>query len=191
VSSLAQNAPQKEINEPDWKVEKVGAQRQGKKPSPNSSLILERVIEDQIPSHIPLNVELLNLKKEDFLRKLEIKITNTSNKPIYYLRLSLLLPDVLSPNGNPISFPIKYGRTDLMSFQEPIRLSDVPILPRQSFVFKIREENLGPFERYATRKNFPLSEIKRAYLIFHLLNFGDKTGYTNTGGSPVSAIPNG
>jgi hypothetical protein len=191
ISSMAQNASQENINALDWKVKKVGPRRQGKKSEPNSALSLESVIEDQIPSHISIKVELLNLKKEGFLRKLEIKVTNISNKPIYYLNLSLLLPDVLSPNGNPIGFPLKYGRTELISFQEPIRPDDVPILPGESFIFKIPEENLGPFERFAARKKLPLSEIKKVYLIFHLLNYGDKTGFSGTGGTPIPNIPKG
>ena len=191
ISSMAQKGGQENISTTDWKIKRVGPKRQGQRNVEKESVTSESVIEDQLPGHIPIKVELLNLKKEGFFRNLEIKVTNTSNKPIYYLELSLLLPDVLSPNGNPIRFPIEYGRDELISFDEPIQSTDVPIRPGESVFFKIPEENLGPFERYASKKQLPLSEIKKVYLIFHLLNFGDKTGFSDTGGSPVPRIPRG
>lgn len=190
VSSMAQNPSNENSNQP-WKVKKVGSKRIKKADMPNPSASTERVIEDQIPSHIPIKVELKNLDKEPLLRNLEVKVTNTSNKPIYYLNLSLMLPDVLSPKGNPIGFPLKYGRAELISFQEPIHPDDKPIAPGESFIFKVSEENLGPFERFAARNKLPLSEIKQIYLMFHLLNFGDKTGFSDTGGSPIPVFQGG
>jgi hypothetical protein len=82
ISSLAQNASQQ--NKAPWKVKKVGAKRLGMKSErrdPSDSQ--ERVIEDEIPSHLPIKVELRNLEVEPMLPNLEVKVTNTSGKRLY------------------------------------------------------------------------------------------------------------
>jgi hypothetical protein len=190
VLSRARTSVQQEKALTRWKVKKVGARKLGAK-AQDELAPGERVIEDQIPSHLPVKVELKNFEVEPLLRNLEIKVTNTSDKPIYYLKLSILLPNVLSPNGNPMNFPLRYGRTDLIDFNEPVRVEDVPISSGESYIFKIPEENLRPFERLAAKKKLSRSEINIVYLLFHLLNFGDKTGFSTTGGIPIPNLHKG
>jgi hypothetical protein len=177
---------EKTASSPPWKVKKVATRRLGvKSRPPNLPASPERVIEDQVPAHLPLKIEINNLQVEPLLRNLEIKVTNISEKAIYFLELDLVLPDVLSPSGHPISFPLRYGRTRLIDFQEPLRSEDVPIQPGESFSFKIPAKNLGAFERLAARMNLPQSAIKTVYLLFQQINFGDKTGFSTSGGLPV------
>jgi hypothetical protein len=129
---------------PPWKIKKVGLRRLGvKAKEPDSFDAAERVIEDQAPSHLPIKVEINNLHVEPLLRNVEIKVTNTSSKPIYFLELDILLPDMLSPDGHPTGFPLRYGRTRLIDFQEPLRPEDAPLQPGESFVFKIPEKKSG------------------------------------------------
>lgn len=189
ISSLAQTrttSPQAQGFLP-WEVKKVGAKRLDIKARQPDLLPAQRIIEDQIPKHLPIKVELKNLELEPLLRNVEVKVTNTSSKPIYYLSMSLMLPDVLSSDAYPIGFPSKYGRIDLISFREPLRPEDAPIRPGESYVFRIPETYLKGFDIHASRIKLQQSEIRRVYLLFHLLNFGDQTGFAGTGGT---SIPN-
>src|SRR5918912_718223 len=91
----------------------------------------EREVVDKIPKHLPIKVKikkpekLKDAKNEDWPDDMEIEITNTGSKPIYYLRIHLALPDVLAENGKNYIFPYLYGRFDLGGFGEPIQPTDV------------------------------------------------------------------
>lgn len=175
VSSLAQNGPQE--NKSSWKVKKVGVRKLGVKPRDELEPD-ERVIEDQIPRHLPLKIEFENLDAEPLLTNWEIKVTNTSDKPIYFLELVVALPEVPNSSGQQFMFPLRYGRMDLIDFSEPVRPEDVPLLPGESHVFNTPED-------YLSNLKSRHSEIRRVFLFFQEINFGDKTGFTTTGGLPV------
>jgi hypothetical protein len=183
VLGTAQTTAQQNNALPPWQVRVVGPRRRElKKPVLPASA--ERVIENQLPRHVPIKVELKNLDKEPLLRNLEVKVTNVSNKPIYFLRLMIELPDVLAPDGDPIGFPLRYGRMELVHFGEPLRAEDTPIRQGESYVFKISESEMEAFEGHAASVNLTHSEIRRVYLLFGELNFGDGTGFADTGGAP-------
>ena len=187
VLSMAQGSSQEPT---EWKVRKVGPKRMGIQAKEPDSLDSERILEDQIPPHLPIKVELRNIKTNSLLRDLEIKVTNEAKKPIYYLELGIVLPDVLSSAGGTLGFPLRYGRTALIKFDSPLQPGDVPLQPGESFVFKIAEKNLDAFDSQAVKGQRPSQfELKRAYLMFHNLNFGDKTGFSMTNGSPEPNVP--
>ena len=68
----------------------------------------ERELEDQIPKHLPIKIKIKadkerafkNLQNEDWHRDLELEIRNTGDKPIYYIDLLMVFPDVLDSAGN-------------------------------------------------------------------------------------------
>jgi hypothetical protein len=187
ISSLAQTSTP---DTPHWKVKKVGTKRFGIKPKvADLSDAQEQVIEDQIPSHLPIKVELKNLEVEPMLRNLELQVTNTSEKPIYYLELVISLPDVLSPTGHPIAFTLRYGRTDLIDFQAPLQPDDVPLRPGESCILSIPDKYKKGLDIRLSKLKMRYADIKRVYLFFQLLNFGDKTGFSNSGGAPIPTIP--
>jgi len=181
VSSVAQSSSQDNKEPVVWKVKKTGPKRMGVKAKEPDSLESDRIIEDQIPPGVPLDIEIKNLKTHSLLRDIEIKVTNTANKPIYFLGLSIVLPDTLSEAGYPISFPLRYGRPELIKFENPLEPSDVPLLPGESFIFKIPGQNLMGFESLVAKRKIIQSELKRVYLMFRHLNFGDKTGFSGDG----------
>jgi hypothetical protein len=146
----------------------------------------ERVIDDMLPAHLPIKVELKNLEVEPMLPNLEVKVTNTSGKPIYYLALHMSLPDILVM-GHPVGFPLEYGRGALIDFQEPVRPDDVPLQPRESCILRIPEKDLQGLEITLSELNLRHSDIKRIDFFFNALVFGDKTGFAGTGGD---AVPN-
>jgi hypothetical protein len=192
VLSRAQTNAQQSPALPPWQVRVVGPRMLNpKSDKPDLSTLAERVIENQLPRHLPIKVEIKGLDVEPLLRNLEVKVTNTSNKPIYYLELDISLPGVLSKDGYDIVFPLQYGRTELIDFDEPVRPGDAPLQPGESHVFKVPKENLEPFERYASSINLAQSEIRTVYLFFQQINFGDKTGYVGTGGTRIPNIRQG
>jgi hypothetical protein len=182
VSSMAQETPQEK---PNWKVKKVGPRRMGIKAKEPDSLDSDRIIEDQIPPRVPIKVEIRNLKTDSLLRDIEIKVTNTAEKPIYFLELGIVLPDNLSPDGYPIGFPLRYGRLELIKFENPLEPNDLPLPPGESFVLKIPENNLSGFEGLVAKGKITPAEVKTVYLMFRHLTFGDKTGFSGGGGSPI------
>ena len=176
--SKAQDAAQEKS---DWKVKRVGPRRMSNKVKvpdlPNS----DRIIEDQLPPQVPIEIEIKNLKTDSILRDIEIKVTNIAKKPIYFLALAIVLPDNLSPDGYPIAFPLRFGRPELTKFETPLDPADKPLLPGESSVLKIPENNLMGFERLVGKGRVAQSEVKKLYVMFRHLNFGDKTGFSGDG----------
>jgi hypothetical protein len=180
-SGLAKSQLQDE-ERPPWKIKKVGP-RDPRKVKPETGRLSERVIEDQIPSHLPIKVEVLNYEKDPLLHHIEVKVTNTGEKPIYYLELHLTLPDVLS-DSYPIFFPLRYGRMDLIESGTPIEENDVPIKPGESIILKPDESNVKGFEKWAAKERFSRSDFDRIFLSFEDLIYEDRTGYWSFMGVP-------
>jgi hypothetical protein len=145
----------------------------------------ERELEDKIPKHLPIKVKVKNLNSERWTRDIEIEVTNTGDKPIYYLGLTVILPDVLTENNHKLGFPLQYGRGHLIDYNAPLQPDDVPIKPSDSYTFKIPKHLHQEWERFVTRRALPKDKPKKVQLIFKSLNFGDGTGFGTTGGIPV------
>jgi len=148
----------------------------------------ERKFENTIPAHVPLKVKVKNEqsfknhKNKKWLRELEVEVKNTGSKPIYYLCLSIGLPDV-TIQGYQYGMQIFYGRRELLKFANPIRPDDVPILPGESVVLKVSEKQVRGYEKFRDRENG--DDPKK--VTFHLLviNFGDGTGLETYQGVPT------
>jgi hypothetical protein len=187
VSTMAQEPSQEREGSTIWKVEKVGPKSMRIKAKGPEEVESDRIIEDQMPPGVPLDVEIKNLNTNSLLRDVEIKVTNTAKKPIYFLELGIVLPENLSPAGYPIGFPLRYGRDDLIKFASPLEPGDVPLLPEASLILKIPGRYLAGFERLVTEGQITPGQVKRVYLMFRHLNFGDQTGFSSDG-SPVPNI---
>jgi hypothetical protein len=183
VSSMAQETPQEKSN---WKVKKVGPRRMGIKAKEPDSPDSDRIIEDQIPPRVPIKVEIRNLKTDSLLRDIEIIVTNTAKKTIYFLELGIVLPVNLSPDGFPIGFPLRYGRLALIKLESPLA-DDVPLVPGASCTLKIPERNIKGFEGLVAKGRIAQAEVKKVYLTFRGLTFGDNTGFSSDG-SPVPRL---
>jgi hypothetical protein len=65
--------------------------------SSRAAAFQERIFENQIPSHIPLKIKIKkekeesfkDLKNEKWLRGFELELTNTGDKPIYFVYLTM------------------------------------------------------------------------------------------------------
>jgi hypothetical protein len=141
-------------------------------------------LENKIPQHLPIKVKVKNLNKKRWAHDLEIEVKNVSDKPIYFMYLHIILPEVKASNGLHIGFPMTYGRMPLIMFSTPIESTDVPIQPGEIHVFKIRESSAKGWDALREKEN--KREPKRIRLIFQTINFGDGTGYADAGGTPIN-----
>lgn len=129
-----------------------------------------------VPSHLPIEVEVKNFDKEDWMKELEIKVTNMGDKPIYFLGFVLRFPDVKAKNNVPVVMYLRYGRGELIDPENKATSEDVPIKKGESCVIKISESQISGWNvnRAASVSSHQMRSI---YLRFQMLNFGDGTGY--------------
>ena len=147
----------------------------------------ERQIEENIPKTLPLKVKLKvekehqfkDLNNSEWLRAFELEVTNTSNKPIYFLLLWLELPDTKSDNNNPLAFTLQYGRIDFIHFNTQPLDTDVPISPGDTRTFTIPDEEQQGWREEKLRRN--LNDPGKVRIKFVHLSFGDGSGFDGAG----------
>lgn len=155
----------------------IPAQAQDEKPE----------IINNVPKNIPLKVEIIEpAKTEDYPEGIQIKVTNTGDKPIYSIRMFLDIDDsekkVIGPNGKVawMGFPLDYGRKELNSaFKELPTEGDVPIKPNEIYIFKVSAYRAKNFRTYFLKHEF--SPVRLYRLRFQDLTFGDATGFIGNG----------
>jgi hypothetical protein len=148
-----------------------------------------REVVDKIPKHLPIKVKvrkpekLKDAQNEEWLGELELEVTNTGTKPIYYLHNSVYLPDLFAPNGHNYGFGFQNGRSSLVGHSEPVRPDDVPLQPGEVVVLKVPAIWVEGWKR--GRAKGEMTNPKKLQFIFNSLNFGDGTGFQGSAGSPV------
>lgn len=134
-------------------------------------------IENRVPKNVPVKIEIKNYDREDWAHKLEIKVTNISKKPIYFLFLILKL-DQISPQGGHYGFALIYGKGHLYT-ENLAQEEDIPILPDETYTFKIRKDSADA--RMLRKKQENFVDPQKAFLGLGWLSFGDGTGMMSTG----------
>ena len=150
----------------------------------------ERTLEDKIPKHVPIKIKIRAEKEKAFKdlnnpnwhRDFELEVTNTSGKPIYFLRLMFSLPEVISDSGNVVGTSLYYGRPEFVDFDTRPIPSDVPIQPGESYVFKLPDHIQRAWD--APRIRQKVGNPKRIEILFAQLSFADGTGFNGTDGKP-------
>lgn len=143
----------------------------------------EKKIAIGVPSHIPLKIKIKNLNSKKWAHDLEVEVTNTSDKPIYFLGFYLTLPGIKGLLGSTVGFWLVYGRSELLDFSSPVQSDDVPIKLGEKYTFKIPEGSAKGWDYLREKEGRP--EPNNIKLVFQELNFGDGTGYVDTSGSAV------
>ena len=142
-------------------------------------------IKNQIPKKVPLKIEFKNYDSERWVHDLEIVVTNTSTKPIYYLFLNLGL-DVKADNGSNYGFPFFFGNGNLYgSIDTKAGPDDEFIAPGEVYTFRIEAKFA---EAWDYRKTNSLTapfyvEPRNAEFELGWISFGDGTGFQG-GGTP-------
>ena len=150
----------------------------------------ERKVENEIPKHVPIKVKLKADKEKKFkdldnpgwYRDFELEVTNTSEKPIYFLELWLVYPEINSGNGAPVGIPLRYGRMNFIEQKTVPLPTDVPIQPGETYVFTIPDSDRKGWEWHKKHENTP--DPKKVLLQFVHLSFGDGTGFGTSGAKP-------
>src|SRR6185436_15072376 len=109
----------------------------------------EREIEDKIPKHLPLKVKLKKEKEakvkdfenDQWLLDFELEVTNTSEKPIYFLDFFVIFPEFVE-NGGTKGIPLRYGRMDFIYHDTRPLPDDVPIKPGETYTLKIPDQDI-------------------------------------------------
>jgi hypothetical protein len=155
----------------------------------------ERELEDKIPKHLPIKVKMKkekekafkDLKNEKWVRDFQLEITNTGDKPIYFLSLLIILPEITMPDGNNMGFSVHYGRSELGRIEPKAKPDDIPIMPGETYVYTFSDIVVVSWERFMQRERKP--DPKKLILKFQILSFGDGTGFWGNEGMAVPHVP--
>jgi hypothetical protein len=147
----------------------------------------ERVLENTIPKHVPIKLKIKKDKEQSFkdlnnkewISEFELELTNTGDKPIYYLEL-LLVNDV-KLGSYYLVFPLAYGRNALGDIVSKSLPEDIPIKPGETFVFKIHPGQISAWEKSVREGKHP--DAGRLQIKIEALSFGDGTGLFGNSGT--------
>jgi hypothetical protein len=156
---------------------------------------LERELDNQIPKHLPIKVKVKKEKEKDFkdlsndswMRDVEFEVTNTGDKPIYFLDFEVVLSDVTAPDGTEIAFPLIYGRVGLGSIESKAEPDDIPIKHGETIILKPHPGNVQGWDLF--RRHYNKHQPKKLRLEFVILTFGDGTGFEGIDGSFMPEPP--
>lgn len=136
---------------------------------------------------MPLTITAVrNLQSAEWWRELEVEVKNTSDKPIYFIRFIIGLPDT-DPNRKAevnlgmYGLSLYYGRKELINISRAAEAGDTPLRPGETYIFRVPETSYGGFSRQSE------TLTKRLKFYFETINFGDNTGLI--GGAPLSRPP--
>jgi len=152
--------------------------------TPTSAALQERIFENKIPAHIPIKIKIKkekeesfkDLKNEKWLREFELEVTNTGEKPIYFLYIMLGTNVKDREDGLELMYPLTYGRAELGSIVTRATGDDIPIQPGETQILRLGE--VPVWEQGVREKRWPQSTRFTAEI--QLLSFGDGTGYFGT-----------
>jgi len=153
-----------------------------------------RVLENKLPKHLPIVVQLKREKEKAFkelsnerwVRDFEMEVTNTGDKPIYFIQF-VLVPDFgKAPTERRLALTIQYGRDQLVLFETALTAEDVPIKPGEKVLLRVVEMEAEGWDHFKQAEHWPeqWSKPKKVTLFFVQLNFGDGTGFDGGGASP-------
>jgi len=130
---------------------------------------------------VPILIKVKKEKESSFktfengawVREFELDLTNTGDKPIYFVFIQLVT-DVKLDN-RPLMFTLQYGRSELGDIITKASAEDVPIKPGETHVFKIHPGQVPAWERSVREGR--QAEATRLEVALQMLSFGDGTGY--------------
>jgi len=151
----------------------------------------KRSFENKIPPHVPLKIKIkkekedkaLDLNNKNWVRDIEIEVTNTSDKPIYFLSMFVEMPDLPQDRPGVIKvFLLSYGRGDFIEQNTKPIPDDIPIEPKATFTFVLNENEIVGYEKWRTRNNS--KDPLKLEIWLNQLSYGDGTGFTTLGALP-------
>ena len=134
-----------------------------------------KVVEANWPDGVLEVKRVNNLQSRSFPTDFQIEVKNISNKPIYSIRMDVIVHRVGQIS---LGFFLNYGRRELFEFNQPVTDKDVPLLPGESCILTANSQwrqELMPM--YKNNDEAYARDTNRVSLAFQRLNFGDGTGY--------------
>src|SRR5215213_10451803 len=112
-------------------------------PTSGGAAVQERILDNEVRQHLPIRVKIKKEKEESFkdlknakwVREFEIEVTNTSDKPIYFLYINLVTD--VKFGGKALIFNLHYGRPELGDVVSKALPDDAPIKPKETYTFKL------------------------------------------------------
>ena len=152
--------------------------------TPSTAAAQERVFENKRPAHIPIKIKIKKEKEKSFkdlsndkwLSDFELELTNTGDKPIYFLYITMDTAVKFDGSGPEIVFPLVYGRAELGDIVTKATSDDVPIKPGETIT--LQAGSVSAWEKGVREKRWPQSTKFTAQI--QVLSFGDGTGYFGT-----------
>ena len=159
----------------------VGVLLIGSRLTSSNAAVQERVFENKIPAHIPIKIKIKkekeqsfkDLKNEKWLREFELEVTNTGDRPIYYVEIVMDTGVKFDANSPEIVFPLRYGRAELGDIVTKATSDDVPIKPGETIILTTTQATA--WEQGIREKRWPEATKFKAEI--QVLSFGDGTGY--------------
>jgi hypothetical protein len=161
--------------------------------SSSAAAFQERIFENKIPSHIPIKIKIKkekeksfkDLKNEKWLREFELELTNTGDRPIYYIEIVMYTGVQFEGSGPEIVIPVRYGRGELGDIVTKATSDDVPIKPGETTI--LTAGTVEAWEKSVREKRIP--EATKFTARIQVLSFGDGTGYFGTELYPPAGRP--
>ena len=161
------------------------------RPGSGGAALQERVLENRTRQEVPVKIKIKKDKEESFkdlknqkwVRDFELEVTNTGDKPIYYIFIDLVTD--VKMGGGPLIFSLHYGRAELGDLVTKARPDDVPINPKETYVFKLHPGQIPAWERSVAEGTHP--DAKKLEIAIQGISFGDGTGIF--GNTPYPSEP--
>jgi hypothetical protein len=149
--------------------------------TPSVAQMQERLLQNNVKKEVPIKLKIKKNKEKSFkdlkngkwVSEFELEVTNTGDKPIYFLYI-MLTSDV-KQNGYPMVFPLQYGRRELGDIITRAKPEDVAIKPGETYVLTIHPGQIETWEKAVLEGEQPDATTLSAEL--QMLSFGNGYGY--------------
>lgn len=171
----------------------VGVLMMASRLTPGTAALQERMLENKTRKEVPIRLKIKkekeesfkDLKNEKWVREFELELTNTGEKPIYFVFMNLITDVKLG--GTSLVFTLQYGRAELGDLVTKAEPEDVPINPKETHTFKIHPGQIPAWEQAVVEGRHP--DATKLHVALQGISFGDGTGIFGNTPYPSSKEP--
>jgi hypothetical protein len=127
---------------------------------------------------IPVSVVAVRNLENDWLKDVEIEVENKSGKPIYFLSVDFMFPDIPRNEGRGYSWTLFFGNSALMQIQNRASSQDLAIESEQRQSLKVTDHLWKGLQYYLeSLKGLSNKNARRVVIRIAEISFGDGTGF--------------
>ena len=112
-----------------------------------------------------------------WINGLGFRFENTSTKPIYFVRLVVILPTVITSTGSPVAIELTFGDSSMGTVTKVAEPEYSFLPPGQSAKLYISSASFVSLAGYLSQSGRTLSDVATAQAFLQQVSFGDGTGY--------------